>query len=260
MKSKTDKKNRFSRRHFVKMSAIGLAAIPMHDVILLNTSKIKAVMFDAFVIFNPAAINLLAEKLFPGKGNNLVSVWRSKQFEYCWLRTAGARYKNFWALTQDALKYAAQKNDISLNATEASQLMNAHLKMDIWPDVLDSLKQLKQQGINLSLLSNLTAEMLSANIKHNGLEAYFDHVLSTDNVSLFKPNAAAYNMGIKAVNYKKEEILFAAFAGWDVVGAKWFGYPTYWVNRASAPLEELDAKADATSNNLIDMVRFISSR
>lgn len=250
----------FSRRHFVKMSAIGLAAIPMHHAILLNTTKVKAVMFDAFVIFNPTAINLLAEKLFPGKGNSLVSVWRSKQFEYCWLRTAGTHYKNFWALTQDALKYAAQKNDISLNGAEASQLMNAHLKMDIWPDVLASLKQLKQQGINLSLLSNLTAEMLNANIKHNGLEAYFDHVLSTDKVNLFKPNAAAYNMGVKALNCKKEEILFAAFAGWDVVGARWFGYPTYWVNRAGAPLEELDAKTDATSNNLTDMLRFISSR
>lgn len=260
MKAKTENNAAdISRRHFVKMSTIALTVIPMHPILLPDNAPIKAVMFDAFVIFNPKPVNLLAEKLFPGKGNELVSMWRSKQFEYCWLRTAGTHYKSFWSITQDALKYAAKKNGIALSVAEAGQLMDQHLHLDIWPDVLDGLKRLKERGISLSLLSNLSAEMLNTNIQNNGLEGYFDHVLSTDKVQLFKPNAAAYHMGIKVTRYKKEEILFAAFAGWDVAGAKWFGYPTYWVNRANSPSEELDVKADATGNNLADVAGYINA-
>jgi len=38
---------------------------------------------------------------------------------------------------------------------------------------------------------------------------------------------------------RKEEIVFAAFGGWDAVGAKWFGYPTFWVNRAHVARKSL---------------------
>jgi 2-haloacid dehalogenase len=258
MKAKTNS-NQPSRRDFIKMSAIGLAAIQTQNTSLFNTPKIKAIMFDAFVIFNPKPISLLAEKLFPNKGNDLIALWRSKQFEYCWIRTAGTHYKNFWTVTQDALKYSAKKNGIELNVTDTSQLMDAYLKMELWPDVADGLKKLKRQGIRLFFLSNLTAEMLNANIKHNHLEGYFDNVLSTDPVSLFKPSPTAYDMGIKASHFNKDEILFAAFAAWDVVGAKWFGYPTYWVNRGNTLPEELDVKPDATGNNLADVLGFINA-
>ncbi len=56
---------------------------------------------------------------------------------------------------------------------------------------------------------------------------------------------------------KKEEILFAAFAGWDASGAKWFGYPTFWVNRQAAPAEELGVSADGVGKGLSDLVNFI---
>ena len=59
---------------------------------------------------------------------------------------------------------------------------------------------------------------------------------------------------------KKEEIAFAAFAGWDVAGAKWFGYPTFWVNRVGAPLEELGVAPDGADTGLNDLVYFVDSR
>ena len=35
-----------------------------------------------------------------------------------------------------------------------------------------------------------------------------------------------------------------AFAGWDVAGARWFGYPPVWVNRLELPVEELAVAPD----------------
>jgi 2-haloacid dehalogenase len=64
-------------------------------------------------------------------------------------------------------------------------------------------------------------------------------------------------MAIDAFQLKREEILFAAFAGWDAAGARGFGYPTYWVNRLNLPAEELGVTADATGRDLTDLARFI---
>ena len=66
-------------------------------------------------------------------------------------------------------------------------------------------------------------------------------------------------MGVDAFKLKKEEIAFAAFAGWDAAGARWFGYPTFWVNRPNAPADELDVVPDGVGSGLSDLVRFVTS-
>jgi hypothetical protein len=38
-------------------------------------------------------------------------------------------------------------------------------------------------------------------------------------------------MGSTPLRLPKQKILFAPFRGWDAVGAKSFGYETYWANR-----------------------------
>ena len=64
---------------------------------------IKAIAFDAFVIFDPRPLVGLAEQLFPGKGEDLGDQWRTRQFEYTWLRVTSKRYVDFWQVTEEAL-------------------------------------------------------------------------------------------------------------------------------------------------------------
>jgi 2-haloacid dehalogenase len=58
----------------------------------------------------------------------------------------------------------------------------------------------------------------------------------------------------------REQILFVAFAGWDAAGAKWFGYPTFWLNRAGAPSEQLSVDEDGTGSSMTDLVAFVEQR
>ena len=51
----------------------------------------------------------------------------------------------------------------------------------------------------------------------------------------------------------------AAIAGWDVARAKWFGYPTFWVNRSNAPAEELGVAPDGAGADLNDLVKFVTA-
>lgn len=220
--------------------------------------KIKAVAFDGFVTFDPRPIFALAEKLFPGKGAELSNAWRTRQFEYQWLRVLSRNYADFWQATEDSLVFSAKLLKLDLTPEIRQQLMNAYLELKAWPDVLPALKSLKSAGLRLAFLSNLTPQVLDANIKSAGLDGLFEHALSTDKIKTYKPDPRAYQMGIDAFKLKREEILFAAFGGWDAAGAKSFGYPTFWVNRLNLPAEELGVIPDGIGPTTTDLLSFLN--
>ena len=59
------------------------------------------------------------------------------------------------------------------------------------------------------------------------------------------------------MGFEKEQILFVASAGWDVAGARWFGYPTFWVNRTGALAEELSVDGYAVGSDMKDLLAFV---
>ncbi len=221
--------------------------------------KIRAIAFDAFPILDPRPIAALAEELCPGKGALLSEAWRTRQFEYTWLRVAAREYADFWQVTADALAFAERALRLDLGEDKRARLLGAYLDLDAWPDVPPALESLRRAGIRLSFLSNFTPRMLDAAIERSGLGGLFDHVLSTDRARTYKPDPRAYRMALDAFGLDREEILFVPFAGWDAAGARWFGYPTFWVNRMGLPAEELGVSADAMGATLTDLVDFVTA-
>jgi len=225
----------------------------------LGPVKIKAIAFDGFPIIDPRPVFARAEEMFPGKGSELGAAWRTRQFEYTWLRTLSGHYADFWQVTEQALVFAAKQMNLEMSREQRDRLMATYLDLKAWPDVAVALAMLKGAGIKMAFLSNFTADMLDAAMRNSGLEGIFEPHLSTDIVKAYKPDPRAYQMGVNAFGMPKEEILFAAFAGWDAAGAKRFGYPTFWVNRANAPLEELGVAPDGTGAGMQDLVTFVGA-
>ncbi|HJS76546.1 MAG TPA: haloacid dehalogenase type II [Burkholderiales bacterium] len=221
---------------------------------------IKAIAFDGFPIFDPRPVFALAEQLFPGRGAELSNAWRIRQFEYTWLRTAAAQYRDFLGVIDDALVFAAKSLGLELTPQKRAALVGSYLQLRDWPDVKPALTQLRAAGIRLAFLNNFTPAMLEANTRHAGLGGFFEFSLSVDAVRVYKPHPRAYQMGVDAFRLSPEEILFAAFAGWDAAGAKLFGYPTFWVNRQGQPAEELGAMVDGTGPGMAELVRFVLAR
>jgi 2-haloacid dehalogenase len=219
--------------------------------------QIKAVAFDGFPIIDARPLAVRAEMLFPGKGAALMSAWRTRQFEYTWLRTLSGAYADFWQTTQEALVFASASLGLPLNAAARDGLMHTYLELKAWDDARPALAALLGAGIRVAFLSNFTAAMLDAAVENSGLQGFFEAHLTTDRVRAFKPDHRAYEMGLKAFHARREEVVFCAAAGWDAAGAKRFGYPTFWVNRTREPAEELGVKADGEGAGLADLVRFV---
>jgi 2-haloacid dehalogenase len=245
-----------NRRSLLHQFALAALASRMGRSTVGNRASIKAVAFDGFAIFDPAPVFGLLRHRFPEKAAELASLWRARQFEYMWLRSLTGRYADFWQVTEDALRFAAASAGVALDSETRTRLMNAWLELRYWPDVPAALHSLRNAGLHLALLSNMTGSMLQAGIRNSDLSGIFDRVLTTDQAGSYKPDPRAYQMGVKAFGLKREHILFAAFAGWDANGAKTFGYPTYWVNRLGQPPEHLGAPPDGIGANLDDLVKF----
>jgi 2-haloacid dehalogenase len=246
-----------NRRDFVTLAAGGAVAVVAGMPADGAPTKIKAVAFDGFPIIDPRPVFAKVEDMFPGRGQELSNAWRTRLFEYTWLRTLGGHYADFWQVTEESLVYAAKSLRIDLSADQRDQLMQTWLALKAWPDVAPALQALKAAGIRMAFLSNLTDAMMDAALKNSALEGFFEPHLSTDRVRAFKPDPRAYRMGLDAFKLGKEQIAFAAFAGWDAAGANWFGYPTFWVNRLSTPVEELGAVPDGMGSGLGDLVKFV---
>jgi 2-haloacid dehalogenase len=217
----------------------------------------RAIAFDGLVVFDTRRVQTLAEERFPGRGAALVTAWRSRQFEYQWLRTTGEQYADFLTVTSDSLEFAVRSLNLELSAETRAALMEVYVTLDVWPDARPALHALRESGMQLAFLSNMTATMLSDGLARADLGGLFSHVLSTDAVSAFKPAPRAYSLGPTMLGLPKESILFVASAGWDAAGARWFGYPTYWVNRSAAPPESLGLSADAAGPDLSSLVRYV---
>ena len=250
-----------TRRQFLSMTASAMAGVLVQNratSAIATNARVRALAFDAFPIFDPRPVFALAEHLFPGRGAELSNEWRTRQFEYTWLRVADRHYADFWQVTRDALDFAANKLRLELSSENREKLMGAYLQLKSWPDVPAGLASLKAFGLRLAFLSNFTRAMLDANIQSAGLMGMFDEVLSTDQVKSYKPDPRAYQLGIDSLKLRREEILFVAFAGWDAAGAKLFGYPTFWLNRQKLPEENLDAIPDGTGASFKQLLHFVN--
>jgi 2-haloacid dehalogenase len=217
----------------------------------------KAVAFDYFVLFDPNSVIEHVEKEFPGRGLDFTRAWRAKQFEYGFLRSITDRHADFFEVTGDALDYTAKAMQLEMPAERRARLLQAYLMLKPWPDTVAALRKLKAAGVRIITIANFSPRMLRENAERAGITSLFDELLSTEVNRTYKPDPRAYELGMRRLGLKKDEIAFVAFGGWDAYGAKSFGYPTYWVNRFNLPAERLGIEADRTSNDLRGVLEFV---
>lgn len=97
-------------------------------------------------------------------------------------------YVDFRKITEDSLMYAACATGVELTSDNKQQLIACFYALPVWPDAKAALRQLRESGKRLALLSNFTEEMLAACVRANDCENLFEHLLSTDRVGAFKPD------------------------------------------------------------------------
>jgi 2-haloacid dehalogenase len=76
-------------------------------------------------------------------------------------------------------------------------------------------------------------------------------------VKVFKPHPAVYTVAEHKLNLPRTEILFVSSNAWDASGARHFGFPVCWINRAGNTFEELGQKPDHIVSGLDELADWL---
>jgi len=216
-------------------------------------ASIRGYVFDAYgTLFDVHSV-VDAGRAITADPLALSLTWRQKQLEYTWLRALMGRYEDFWTVTEAALRWTIRRLALSADEAQIRGLMDAYLSLACFPEVPEALERI--EGRPRAILSNGSPRMLQAAVASSGLGRHLPHVLSVDAVRTYKPAPAVYALGPRALGIPAGDLLFVSSNGWDVAGAKAFGYQVAWCNRLGAPEEELGARADLVIGRLDQLPR-----
>lgn len=215
-----------------------------------------ALVFDAYgTLYDVHSVIALCDRFWPGRGAALSQLWRTKQLEYTWQRSLMRRYVGFSRITEAALRHACAVLALKLDEAQVAALMQQYLNLDPYPEALPALQALR--GRKLAILSNGSPDMLDPLVANSGLSPLLEAVLSVAEVQVFKPDPRVYQIAVERLGVPKQAIGFVSSNCWDACGAKSFGFRTFWINRAGAPLDALDATPDHTIARLTDLAALI---
>jgi 2-haloacid dehalogenase len=226
----------------------------------LKLSAIAACVFDAYgTLFDVNSAARGEQEALGEKWQPLADLWRAKQLQYTWLRSLQGNYADFWQVTGDALDFALAALKIE-DPPLRDRLMNLYLSLSAYPEVPQTLQQLKSAGMKLAILSNGSPAMLAAAAKNAAIADFFDEILSVAEVKIYKPHPTVYALATQRLNLPAERICFLSSNGWDAYSAKAFGFRVLWCNRSSQPPERIPQTPDAQIATLAELPNFVFRR
>ncbi|QPC47829.1 haloacid dehalogenase type II [Mangrovibacillus cuniculi] len=221
-------------------------------------STIKAFVFDVYgTLFDVHSIQQVANEIFPGKGTEISQTWRQKQIEYSFLRQLMGQYKSFKQVTKDALVYSLTLHDQKVDDESVKRLIDQYLHLDLYPEVIDVLTTKGDQ--KLAVFSNGSRDMLEPLLDNAKVNSFFDHIISVDDIKNYKPTPASYMHALNHLGFNREEVLFMSSNGWDITGAKSFGFHTAWINRGQLPVEVLQLHPDNEWESLVPLKEMLTA-
>jgi len=221
-----------------------------------SARNLSAFVFDAYgTLFDVHSVAAAAEAAYPGRGAELSRVWRAKQLEYTWLQSLMATQslprEDFTAVTAHALDYAAAALGVGMDAPQRARLLAAYSVLSPFPDVRGALQALAPRP--RWILSNGTLGMLTPLVHAAGLDGLLDGILSVDAADIYKPSPRVYALAVDQLQLPPAQIGFVSSNCWDAIGAKAFGFTTFWINRAGAPVDRHGPAPDAIIASLAEL-------
>lgn len=214
---------------------------------------IQACVFDAYgTLFDYASAAARCRDALGDRFAPLVTLWRDKQLQYTWLRSLQGLHADFWQVTRESLDYALDALGIE-QAGLPERLMQAYLELELFPEVPETLRRLKNAGFRLAILSNGTPNMLRAAVENAGIADLFEAVLSVEEAGVFKTHPRVYQLPLDRLSLPADAISFQSSNAWDAYAASAFGMRVIWCNRYGQKRERLPGNPDFEVQSLAEM-------
>ena len=134
----------------------------------------------------------------------------------------------------DLLHYTLEYCDMELNTNifeaEWQNVLNIHKEFMPYPDVLTSLKTLKDSGYRLYIMSNSMHSIMNWHLE--SLDHIIDDVILAEDTHCYKPNLNFFHYAQTKLRLDSTKHLhIAAGYWWDIVPCSKLNWNRIWVNR-----------------------------
>jgi 2-haloacid dehalogenase len=176
--------------------------------------------------------------------------WFAQLLQSALVTTVTQAYADFGRIGAAALEMVAARRGRQLTSPEQQQILGMMRRLPAHPEVPAALAELQAAGLRLATLTNSTAEVAEAQLRHAGLREVFEQALSADSARRLKPAAEAYHVAAEALGVAPGELRLVAAHAWDVAGALRAGCTAAFVARPGMVLDPLAPAPDIAGPDL----------
>jgi 2-haloacid dehalogenase len=214
---------------------------------------VRACVFDAYgTLFDFASAAARCVDVLGDKAAAVTALWRDKQLQYSWLRSLQGQHADFWQVTGEALDFTLETLGIA-DAKVRERLMGLYRTLACFPEVPQVLRRLKEAGFVMAILSNGSPAMLADAVAAAKLGSLLDHVLSVEEVGVFKTHPSVYQLAVDRLGVPASAIAFQSSNAWDAHAASAFGMRVVWCNRYGQRRERLPGAPDREVRSLAEL-------
>ena len=112
-----------------------------------------------------------------------------------------------------------------------SKMQQAKYEFKAFPDVIDTLKMLKEHKLILGLISNVGKD-LQKTFNDLGLQPYLDYYITSHEVGCDKPQPGIFQAALQKAKVKPDEVIYIGDQyELDIVGARGVGMKAILIDR-----------------------------
>lgn len=100
------------------------------------------------------------------------------------------------------------------------EIIKGKVTIDLFPGVLETIKNLKDQGINLAIATSRSHRSVEELSKQLGIKNYFDYILGGDNVEKGKPDPQSIFKILDESGWRKEDTMMVGDMSVDILMGK----------------------------------------
>jgi 2-haloacid dehalogenase len=161
----------------------------------------------------------------PGPGSALRERWEALQFELI-----QGEYRRYADVLRDSLTEWASEREYRWNEKDGHALLRAMESWQPFPDTVPALRQAKEAGLRLVIISNTDRSIIEHTQRQ--LEVEFDAVVVAEDAKAYKPSLRPFELALDQIGGDPGQVLHVAFGfKYDIGPAKQLGFRTAWVNR-----------------------------
>jgi len=158
-------------------------------------------------------------------------------------------HRSFRTLAGLSLQLAFKELGLPANEHDAAILTDRISAMPPFPEVVDTLKQLKASGYKLCIVSNTDDDVIAGNVAQLG--GYIDRVITAQQAGAYKPNRRLFDYAHEQLGVSLDQVVhICASPHLDHAAARDIGFRCVWIDRGTGRQLLPDYTPDAILHTL----------